>query len=237
MDNCLIRNFSAGGHGVHIKGFKEVWVINTLVHDGGGTVLFHGIYLLRCGEAHVQNNTLKDLGAVGIKCQSNQQGDLTTVSGNIINNMGFRAILMQDHDRYTVTNNIIEDCAERGIACTLDQESIAQLQCVISDNILHTITDEGIFAQLQKNLIISNNTINDSLKSGVSIRDCGQTQVINNNIRVGTTIDAGGWSGIDVENGPTDALDNTITGNMIRCDAVAGTRNGIIINETAGNER
>lgn len=229
IENVEIRNFSFGYHGIHVKGCTGLSVIRCRIHDGGGSNLYHPIYLLRNNEVEVSFNRIWDFNvAQGIKVSGQPAAhSWATIVGNIVKGGGVaqRCINVADFHEVTVTSNILSGSAGAGIRIGTEEEDSATF--VVASNVIKDCL-YGVRTESADQGSIGNNVIIECWLAGITLRNMHHCAV-NGNMIVNLTTAADGTDGltqIRIENqlNPTNI---TISGNQMRCSLGSGTRYAI----------
>jgi hypothetical protein len=221
---CRLFNFSYGGFGLHIKGYKGVQVKDSIFNDGGSG-LYHPLYLRRCADVSVIGNNLT--GRDGNACIKVQSSPQSVIANNICKN-GAKGIHAQDAQSVTIIGNTIYNTTLFGIDSTIELLSVSN-DITLSGNTIYN-SSGGIRLSNITVFSVSGNNISEFSTDGINCRSARNGTISGNTL---FTSDAGGGivKFIDLEAGPT-ANQLSINGNTLRTSRVSGTTYGIWTDET-----
>lgn len=214
-DATVIGNtiLSPGIDGITIEEGDRAQVIGNRILDGPASLGVQAINLLDCDYAKISSNIIENWDAAG-SCDGIlwQDGIHGTISDNTISNVSSRGIaLIVGSSHMVISGNVIHVCTSDGIY------AIASHYLTVIGNDVHDGRSNGTYGVRVEDsnwAKVNNNTIaewdNDGTCDGISIHDCTFFQV-NSNV-----IDDVGRDGIRVEStGAGSSIDGLINGNTV----------------------
>lgn len=208
----------------------------------------------RISSLSITGNTVTNIADKGVSFGSD--GDavlgLGTVSNNTITNVGGIGIALRarqtSNTNYVVTNNVITKAAANGIEFSETRADNAAISTALIDN--NTIKDSGLFGinirtriNGQATAIVTNNTINNSglttgnvVGIGVSAEEASKLKIkLDNNTITGNRTEGIAIGANTTNAGGTAQVNAIVTNNRIVGNNTAGTASGAFTARAASN--
>ncbi len=179
--DCQFYDFNTTSHALILAGFVGVEIDDFFARDGGGNLLWHAIYLRRCGEVIINNPVIRNVGAAGIKVTNDIVDGFIRITNPVISGAS-RGINISDANDVVILSPSISDCFEYGIRCGFEAgTSVIGLQIIQAEVRRCTI---GINSHGASQAMISG-VIEDCTDSGLRIQqgvgvEIPTLQVVNN---------------------------------------------------------
>lgn len=205
---CRLFNYSYGNMGLHIKGYENVQVKDSIFEDGGSG-LYHNIYIRRCKNVIVANNI--STGRDGNACIKVQLSPQTVISNNVCNEGG-RGVHVQDMSGVSITGNTIKNQTLHGINVSIEMESKSENISITGNTIKNA--RKGINMSNCIIATVTGNAIQDFSETGISFRSVLDVSVTGNTLSTYDSISPVVYF-MYLEAGPTPTR-GIITSNWLR---------------------